>query len=176
MTRNVNLVSYLPSFLAEFKENIALLHAENSEFEFLWKSFDRILKNEYISTADESGLSRFEDIVGIKPLSDDTLESRRSRVFSRWFNHIPLTLKGLKKRLALICGEQGYSVTIKDYAITISVYTRFDSQKEELKQLINDVIPENMLPLLIYEKALKFEIYNAGIISEANIFNIRQVS
>ena len=45
MTRNVNLVSYLPSFLAEFKENIALLDAENPEFEFLWKSFDRILKN-----------------------------------------------------------------------------------------------------------------------------------
>lgn len=175
MTRNVNLASYLPSFLAEFKENIALLDAENPEFEFLWKSFDRILKNEYISTADEYGLSRFEDIVGIKPLADDTLESRRSRVLSRWFNHIPLTLKGLKKRLALICSEQGYSVTIKDYIITISVYTRFDSQKEELKQLINDVIPANMLPLLIYEKALKFEIYNAGIISEANILNIRQV-
>ena len=175
MTRNVNLASYLPSFLAEFKENIALLDAENPEFEFLWKSFDRILKNEYISTANEYGLSRFEDIVGIKPLPDDTLESRRSRVLSRWFNHIPLTLKGLKKRLALICGEQGYSVTIKDYIITISVYTRFDSQKEELKQLINDVIPANMLPLLIYEKALKFEIHNAGIISEANILNIRQV-
>ena len=175
MTRNVNLASYLPSFLAEFKENIALLDAENPEFEFLWKSFDRILKHEYISTADEYGLSRFEDIVGIKPLPDDTLESRRSRVLSRWFNHIPLTLKGLKKRLALICGEQGYSVTIKDYIITISVYTRFDSQKEELKQLINDVIPANMLPLLIYEKALKFEIYSAGIISEANILNIRQV-
>ena len=77
--------------------------------------------------------------------------------------------------MALICGEQGYSVTIKDYIITISVYTRFDSQKEELKQLINDVIPANMLPLLIYEKALKFEIHNAGIISEANILNIRQV-
>ena len=64
MTRNVNLVSYLPSFLAEFKENIALLDAENPEFEFLWKSFDRILKNEYISTADEHGVSRFEDTTG----------------------------------------------------------------------------------------------------------------
>ena len=77
MTRKVNLVSYLPCFLTEFKENIVLLDAENPEFEFLWKSFDRILKNEYISTADEYGLSRFEDIVGIKPLADDTLESRR---------------------------------------------------------------------------------------------------
>ena len=71
MTRNVNLASYLPSFLAEFKENIALLDAENPELEFLWKSFDRILKNEYISTADEYGLSRFEDIVGIKPLNQE---------------------------------------------------------------------------------------------------------
>lgn len=100
MTREVNLVSYLPSFLTEFKENIALLNAENPEFDFLWESFDRILKNEYIGTADEYGLSRFEDIVGIKPLPDDTLESRRSRVLSRWFNHIPLTLKGLKKEIS----------------------------------------------------------------------------
>ena len=176
MTRKVNLVSYLPSFLTEFKENIVLLDAENPEFEFLWKSFDRILKNEYISTADEYGLSRFEDIVGIKPLADDTLESRRSRVLSRWFNHIPLTLKGLKKRLALICGEQGYDVKIKDYTVTISVYTRFDSQKEEIKKLMEEINPSNMIANLIYEKALTFNIFGKGIISEANILTIRQVS
>jgi len=176
MSREVDLVSYLPPFLAEFKENVALMEAENPEFNIILKSFDRIIKNEFISTADDYGLSRLEKIIGIAPMQDDTLESRRSRVLSRWYNHTPLTLKGLKKRLTLICGEQGYSVNVKDYTIIISVYTRFDSQKEELKQLISDVIPVNMLPLLIYEKALSFEIYNVGIISKASIFNIRQVN
>ena len=41
MKRNVNLVSYLPSFLAEFKENIALFDAENPEFDFLWNQEDQ---------------------------------------------------------------------------------------------------------------------------------------
>ena len=109
-------------------------------------------------------------------MADDTLESRRSRVLSRWFNHIPLTLKGLKKRLALICGEQGYDVKIKDYTVTISIYTRFDSQKEEIKKLMEEINPSNMIANLIYEKALTFNIFEKGIISEANILTIRQVS
>ena len=78
--------------------------------------------------------------------------------------------------MALICGEQGYDVKIKDYTLTISIYTRFDSQKEEIKKLMEEINPSNMIANLIYEKALTFNIFEKGIISEANILTIRQVS
>lgn len=45
MIREVDLVSYLPPFLAEFKENTVALEAENPEFRLVWEGTDRVLKS-----------------------------------------------------------------------------------------------------------------------------------
>lgn len=91
MIREVDLVSYLPPFVAEYKETNLTLTAENPEFVLVWEAADRALKNEFIATADEYGIGRFEKILHILPSRDDTLESRRARVQSRWFTSLPYT-------------------------------------------------------------------------------------
>ena len=45
MTREVDLVSYLPPFLAEFKEIAVTLEAENPEFVLVWNAAERVLYN-----------------------------------------------------------------------------------------------------------------------------------
>ena len=87
--RKVDLVSYLPPFVAEYKEINATLTAENPEFEIAWDAANRVLYNEFIATADEYGISKFEKILNIFPSVEDTLESRRARVAARWFTSIP---------------------------------------------------------------------------------------
>lgn len=54
MIRNVDLVSYLPTFLVGFHEVSVTLDAENPEFILAWKAADQTLQNEFIETADES--------------------------------------------------------------------------------------------------------------------------
>ena len=88
MIRDVDLVSYLPLYLDGYEENPATLEAENPEFILIWNATDRVLKNEFIETADEYGISRFEKILNIFPSKEDTLESRRARVQARWFSKI----------------------------------------------------------------------------------------
>ena len=95
MTKTVDLVSYLPPFMADFKEISVTLEAENPEFVLVWNAADRVLQNEFIESADEYGISRFEKILNILPSTEDTLESRRARVQARWFNTIPYTMKSL---------------------------------------------------------------------------------
>ena len=58
MIREVDLVSYLPPFMQTYKEPVAALEAENPEFQIGWKATDKVLKNRFISTADEYGISR----------------------------------------------------------------------------------------------------------------------
>ena len=89
MTKTVDLVSYLPPFMVDFKEISVTLEAENPEFVLVWNAADRVLQNEFIESADEYGISRFEKILNILPSTEDTLESRRARVQARWFNTIP---------------------------------------------------------------------------------------
>ena len=146
MIREVELVSYLPEFLAEFKEISAALEAENPEFTLMWNAADRTLHNEFIETADEYGISRFEKILNILPSKEDTLESRRARVQARWFNSVPCTLKAFITKLISICGKSNFSVT-KDYLnynIKITVNLEMFGQIEELERIIETMIPCNI--------------------------------
>lgn len=147
MIREVDLVSYLPPFVAEYKETNLTLTAENPEFVLVWKAADRALKNEFISTADEYGISRFEKILHILPSRDDTLESRRSRVQSRWFTSLPYTWRMLIQKLIALCGEDDFTITkqFDFYRIDLDVHLELFGQVEELERIIETMLPCNMV-------------------------------
>ena len=142
------LVSYLPPFMQSYKEPVAALEAENPEFSLMWSATDRCLRNRFISTADEYGISRFEKMLKIYPTADDTLESRRSRVQSKWFNTIPYTWKVLLQKLLVLCGDSDFEVT-GDFKTGYTLYIDTDlelyGQVEELENIINTMIPENLV-------------------------------
>lgn len=148
MIREVDLVSYLPPFMQSYKEPVAALEAENPEFSLMWSATDRCLRNRFISTADEYGISRFEKMLKIYPTADDTLESRRSRVQSKWFNTIPYTWKVLLQKLLVLCGNSDFEVT-GDFKTGYTLYIDTDlelyGQVEELENIINTMIPENLV-------------------------------
>lgn len=147
MIRDVDLVSYLPPFIADYQETRVTLEAENPEFVLVWEATDRVLYNEFIATADEYGISRFEKILGIFPSSEDTLESRRSRVQARWFNAIPYTWRVFLERLISLCGESNFTVTtdFMYYRIDLEVNLELFGQIEELERMIETLIPCNMV-------------------------------
>lgn len=148
MIREVDLVSYLPDFMQSYIEPVSALEAENPEFDIVWKAVDRVLYNRFISTADEYGISRFEKMLGIHPTSEDTLESRRSRVQSKWFNRIPYTWKVLLQKLVILCGSSDFTLThnfTEGYTLTILTNLELYGQVEELESIINSMIPCNVV-------------------------------
>ena len=147
MIREIDLVSYVPPFMAKYKEINAALTAENPEFEIIWKAADRILKNKYIETADESGLSRFEKILKVYPATEDTIESRRSRVQARWNSTIPYTERMLIEKLTVLCGGNNFTLTKKYdcYKIEIEVSLEMYGQIEELERMVGDMVPCDMV-------------------------------
>lgn len=148
MIRETDLVSYLPPFMRDFKEVTGALEAENPEFLLVWKAADKALSNEFIETADEYGLSRFEKILNILPSKEDTIESRRARIQARWFNTVPGTVKGLIAKLHMLCGS--CDLIIKrdfiNYLLEIEIESDgvFFGQPEEVKNIVETMIPCNM--------------------------------
>ena len=148
MIREVDLVSYLPPYMQSYKEPVAALEAENPEFDVIWKATDGVLYNRFISTADEYGISRFEKLLGIYPTADDTLESRRSRVQSKWFNRIPYTMRVLLQKLTVLCGDTDFTMTHnfnEGYTLTLETDLEMYGQVEELEYIINSMIPDNIV-------------------------------
>ncbi|MCI8430460.1 MAG: DUF2313 domain-containing protein [Lachnospiraceae bacterium] len=147
MIREVDLVSCLPPFMAEYKEIHTALAAEDPEFVLVWKAADRTLRNEFIATADEYGISRFEKILKILPSREDTLESRRSRVQSRWFTSLPYTWKMFLQKLIALCGENSFAVEKRfdRYQVELKVQLPMFGQVQELEGIVNMMFPCNMV-------------------------------
>lgn len=151
MSREVDLVSYLPPFLAVFKENVAALEAENPEFRLVWEETDRVLKNEFIATADEYGLGRIEKLLNILPLNEDNLESRRIRALARWNEGLLYTLPQLRAMLEILCGQNNCSADIdkETYELIVKIGLIAKNNFADVQALLERVCPQNLIIQLI---------------------------
>ncbi len=150
MIREIDLVSYLPPFMAQYKEIRAALEAENPEFKILWEAASRTLYNEFIETADESGIARFETILKIFPSKEDTLASRRKKVQTRWISVLPYTERMLLEKLVVLCGSHNFTLVKKYecYRIELGVSLELYGQVEELEHMIGVMLPCNMVAVI----------------------------
>ena len=80
VARNVDLLGYLPLFVAEYREMKHISAAENPEFKLLFGMAERLLNNQFAVSCDEQGIKRFEELLGIRPAPTDSLEIRILRV------------------------------------------------------------------------------------------------
>lgn len=144
MIREVELVSYLPEFIKEYKEPVATLEAEDPEFALVWKAADRVLQNEFIETADEYGISRWEAILGIVPQVTSTLAARKRTILTKINEQLPFTIKSLENFLKTFYGRKGYRLEIKpmEYLLMVQVYL---SAINDVDQLLKRIVPANII-------------------------------
>lgn len=146
MTREVSLVSYLPPFMADYKEISTALEAENPEFGKVWKTADSVLRNAFIATADEYGISRFEKLLGILPAAGDALEDRRAHVQAVWFISLPYTWRMLVQKMDQIFGT-AYGMALEQkgaYTIRLTARLELQWQADELIRVMERMLPCNM--------------------------------
>ena len=144
---SVNLLEYLPPFLREYREMKAVMNAENPELSALYENADRVLNNEFIATADEYGIERFEKLLGILPSKSDTLESRRARVLSRWFTQLPYTLRAFLAKLYGLSDYGNIEVAVDFDRYRIAIDTDFElyGQISEVERLVELMFPCNII-------------------------------
>lgn len=176
--REIELRQYLPPFMQSCRQMSAALEEENKEFNALWSSADEVLKNRFILSADEQGVEHFERLLGIIPGKGDTLESRRAFVQSRWFNKLPYTLRILSERLTqALGGDYKFELNVdfsKTYTVRLTVHTTNDSENDNLKYILETLVPVNMMIDIIYEGVLEGTSYYGAVLQTAEIMTIRQ--
>ena len=145
--REANLKKYLPPILRDVRELKAVTDAENPEFELVFSTSEQVLKNQFIYDCDINGIARFEKILGIKPTSNDTLESRVFKVLTRWNDKIPYTWKAFLGRLDALCGKDNYTISLENWIYTINLKTYIGEygRLEEIYNLLNEIVPCNMV-------------------------------
>lgn len=142
-----NILEYLPDFLREVKEIVAHAKAEYPELENLWAANDSAYSDQFLYTMGENGITRWEKMLKISPMGTDTLEDRRFRIINRLNAQLPYSYKMLEAHLIQMCGPGGYVMSYNkdNWTLTIKIALTSKKQFDEIKVLINQMIPMNII-------------------------------
>lgn len=141
------MIEYLPPILRRVYEFQLLSEAEQAEVDQYTAAMQTVLNNQFIADAEESGIERYESILGILPKATETLEERRFRVLSIINEQLPFTMVRLHQHLTTLCGEGGFSLLLDAGAYTLTVLVSLVSRSNynEVLALLGRIVPANMI-------------------------------
>lgn len=155
MAKEVDLLSYWMPLLRNIKEFKEIANTEEPELRYILAAIDRTLANMFIETADEYGIKRYEDMMGIVPDEEDTLDTRRFRVLTLWNDYVPYTKSELYKRLVSICGSESEFELIEKYTeYIVELYTHLEVSGafDMVLSALEEMLPCNIV--VVYENSV----------------------
>lgn len=146
MDRYVNIIDYLPQVLKDLEEIKALNDVENPILIQEWMFAENQLNNQFIETANEDGIKRYERMLKLNYSDADTLETRRFRILSRFQEQAPYTWRVLNKILTSLLGTGGYRVerNVADKVLNLKIDLTVSSQFDILVETLERIVPANM--------------------------------
>lgn len=141
------LQDYLPPILLKTYEFPLLCDTEQPEIDRLHDAADAVLDAQFLSTAGEYAIQRYEKIFGVVPQDTDTLDERRFKVLTRINTQLPFSVRRLRQQLATLCGENGYKLEVGGGKYTLSVKVALTAKRNQqaVEGLLADIVPANMV-------------------------------
>lgn len=141
------LIEKIPTFLQGYAEIKAIMATEQTEIEREWEAVDAALDDQFLSSAGEYGVKRWETMLNIVPALSATLDERRFKVQALLNAVIPYTMNSLRELLDTMCGVGGYSIDLvaNEYKITIKLALQNKSNYNDVDTLLRKIIPCNMV-------------------------------
>ena len=130
----MRLKKYLPEFIGEIKEFQELDQTLSVEIDKLRDRLEQLQSNQFIESANDEGLKRYEQMLGLSITGD--LETRRFNILNKYNSTIPFTMMWLGNTLSTTLGKGNFLIDMnhKCYTLTISVI----ASKEHLIPMIYD--------------------------------------
>lgn len=137
---------YLPPILLQTQAFQLLCSVEDPELDALFACADEVLDAQFIHTAPEQAVERYEKIYKIVPKDTETLEERRFRVLSKINAQLPYTVRMLKRQLETLCGTDGYDVELDNsaYHLLVKVALTAKNNFQAVGDLLKQIVPANM--------------------------------
>lgn len=141
------LQDYLPPVLLKTYEFPLLCATEQPEIDRLHDAADAVLDAQFLSTAGEYAIQRYEKIFGVVPQDTDTLDERRFRVLTKINAQLPFSVRRLRQQLETLCGEDGYKLEVNGgvYTLTVKVALTAKRNQQAVEELLADIVPANMV-------------------------------
>ena len=147
MARKADVLSALPPVLGEIYEMQAAAEAENSELNLLWQGAEDLMNDQFIESATENGVSRWEKMMLLGHKDTDTLPQRKFRIQSAVSGRLPFTVWVLREQLDHLCGAEGYELTVDhaNYKVTVLLALEAQNEFDAVTELLQKMLPANLI-------------------------------
>jgi hypothetical protein len=145
------ILNHYPPVIKQIKEIQQIAKAEDIEFSKLNVSINEVIRNMFVYTADESGVQRFEKILGIKPKAAQSIDDRKIYILSI-MNRRKMSLQELTAMLSNYSEGLTLLNNISNMEMIVEINTDAGSL-EILNQIIDEILPLN----IYFEFALQRE-------------------
>ena len=137
------ILNHYPPVIKQIKEMQQIAKAEDIEFSKLNVSINEVIRNMFVFTADETGVIRFEKLLGIKPKAAQSLDDRKIYILSM-MNRRKMSLSELMAMLS----NYSEGITLLNDIANMEMIVEINTDAGSLDTL-NSIIDE-ILPLNIY--------------------------
>lgn len=141
------LLEYMPEYYDGVYEMEELLKAQGQALAANDKTQDQILSNQFVVTANETGIKAFENQLGIVAKPNATLEERKQQILLESAPPQPLTKNYLYARSTSLLG-MNVRFEINTAFRTVTVYATGSIsavQADNLRNWLYHILPANML-------------------------------
>ncbi|RMC41688.1 DUF2313 domain-containing protein [Lactobacillus sp. ESL0233] len=142
-----NLMDYLPDYYDGVYEMEAIMHAQGGVLDRAESEQLRLLLNQFVTQTDAKGIAVFEDQVGIKPASGDTLQMRQNKVLMRLLPPRPITIRYMRELFVTLKIPATIRVDYpkRDAIVEAKNAEITSKQIDNVKYLLNIYLPANMV-------------------------------
>lgn len=126
--------------------DIAQIYAINDEqIAELEDAVDQMNDNIFLDSMNEEMIARWEKMLDIIPLDDDTLDDRRFRVKSKVLEKLPYSYRVILAKLDTLCPD-GYQFIIDEDRLSVETKLALKSKRmiTDVDEMLEDVLPLNM--------------------------------
>ena len=150
--RTISPIKYLPELLQPIQDFQGLNDAYKAELKDLYEACAVLFDDQFISTASETILAKWENHLGILPNATDTLDERRFRILAKLNDTPPYTERYLKNKLVELCsdGEFELEIDIPNYTVRVGVTLNSLANTETINAWLRELLPANLL-LSVYQ-------------------------
>ena len=143
----MELLEYLPDFMAGFKEIQAMVKAEQPDISAAIQAVREAPDDFFITTLSPSGAKRWEKMLDLPVQESAPIADRRFRILTKATEQRPFTLRRLKDLMTTLCGEDGFTVAMVSSTFTLTVRVALEARQnyDDVDTLLNRIVPENLI-------------------------------
>lgn len=145
------ILNHYPPVIKQIKDIQQIAKAEDIEFTKLNTSITEVIRNMFVFTADETGVKRFEKLLGITPKVAQSLDDRKIYIISM-MNRRKMSLEELTAMLSNYSEGIRLINDMSNFEMIVEINTDAGSL-ETINSIIDEILPLN----IYFEFALQRE-------------------